>query len=111
MQARYQLVERLNVLALPANVQGIFNAMAASDLPAHLAFLQSATSYHDLLSEFYYPFLFNQIAFTHADYAREPRHSFSGSPDFEVAYKGLFKLLLSVLLINVIGLLIFEFKV
>lgn len=108
LQERHQLVERLNVLSVPVNVQGIFNGMAGSDLPTHLAFMQSATQYHDALREFYYPFLFNQITFTHADYASEPRHSFTSSPDLVTVYNGLLKLLLSVLLVFAVGVFLFR---
>ncbi|MCC9137563.1 ABC transporter permease [Pontibacter silvestris] len=110
LQARHQLVERLSVLSVPVNVQGVFNAMTGSDLPSHLAFLQSATRYHGELREFYYPFLFNQVGFTHADYDREPRHTSTSSPDFTTAYSGLVKLFLSVLLVYVAGLLLFRMK-
>ncbi|TXK33301.1 DUF3526 domain-containing protein [Pontibacter qinzhouensis] len=108
LQARYDMVQQLNVLSVPVNVQGIFNAVAASDLPAHLGFLQSATDYHTSLREFYYPFLFNQVPFTHADFAVEPRHSFTASPDYGVGLNGIFKLGISVLLVYVVGLLLFR---
>jgi ABC-2 type transport system permease protein len=108
LQERHQLVEQLNVWSVPVNVQGIFNAMAGSDLPSYLGFLQSATHYHDSLREFYYPFLFNQVNFTPADYDKEPRHSFTSSPDFATAYKGLYKLVLSVLLVFVVGMVLFR---
>jgi ABC-2 type transport system permease protein len=108
--ARHQLVERLNVWSVPVNVQGIFNAMAGSDLPAHLAFLQSATQHHDSLREFYYPFLFRQVAFTHADYEKEPRHSFTSTPDLATAFSGIYKLVMSVLLVIAIGILVFQMK-
>lgn len=110
LQARHQLVEQLNVLSVPVNVQGSLNAMAGSDLPSHLAFLQSATRYHDALREYYYPFLFNQVAFTHADYDGEPRHTFTSSPDFATAYNGVVKLVVSVLLVYFVGLLLFRVK-
>ncbi|QCR21607.1 DUF3526 domain-containing protein [Pontibacter sp. SGAir0037] len=108
LQARHQLVERLNVLSVPVNVQSIFNAMAGSDLPSYLGFLQSATQYHDALREFYYPFLFNQVNFTSADYAKEPRHSFTSQPDFATVFAGINKLLVSVILVFGIGFFIFR---
>jgi ABC-2 type transport system permease protein len=108
LQARHQLVEQLNVWSVPVNVQTIFNAMAGSDLPSYVGFLQSATQYHDSLREFYYPFLFNQVAFSNADYAKEPRHSFTSSPDFATVHAGLYKLALSVLLVFVAGMLLFR---
>ncbi|KAA3437010.1 ABC transporter permease [Rufibacter hautae] len=110
LQARHDLVQNLNVLSVPVNVQGIFNAMAGSDLPSYLQFLQSATHYHDTLREFYYPFLFKQVGFTHADYAREPRHSFTSTSDMPSAKNGLVKLLLSVLVVFAAGLLLFRWK-
>lgn len=103
---RQKLVAQLNVLSVPVNVQGIFNAMAATDLPAHLAFLQSAETYHVALKKFYYPFLFNQVAFTHSDFDEEPDHTFTASPDTGTIHSGLYKLVLSVLLVFVIGILL-----
>ncbi len=108
--ARHELVQKLNVLSVPVNVQGIFNAMAGSDLPSYVQFLQSATRYHDRLREFYYPFLFRQITFTHADFAREPRHSFASAPDMKSATAGLLKLLVSVGIVFGAGLLLFRWK-
>ncbi len=110
LYARQQLVNSLNVLSVPVNVQGVLNAMAGSDLPAHLDFLKSASRYHDSLREFYYPFLYRQVPFTHADYAGEPRHSFTGSPDFTTIYSGLAKLLVSVLLVFTAALLLFKIR-
>ncbi|WP_299758624.1 DUF3526 domain-containing protein [uncultured Pontibacter sp.] len=108
LQARHQLVEQLNAWSVPVNVQTIFNAMAGSDLPSYVGFLQSATSYHDALRDFYYPFLFNQVKFTNADYAKEPRHRFTSSPDFATVSAGLYKLGLSVLLVFVVVFFLFR---
>ncbi|GAB3538353.1 hypothetical protein GCM10027443_33170 [Pontibacter brevis] len=108
LYARHQLVERLNVWSVPVNMQGVFNAMAGTDLPSHLAFLQSATQYHDSIREFYYPFLFRQVAFTHADYQKEPRHRFASMPDFATAYSGLYKLAISMPLVYGAGFLLFR---
>lgn len=107
LQGRHALAEKLNVLSVPVNVQGIFNAMAATDLPGHLQFMQSAEAYHASLKDYYYPYLFNQVAFTHADYAHEPNHTFTATPDYASVYNGLSKLFLSVLLVYVTGLLLF----
>ncbi|WP_224999192.1 DUF3526 domain-containing protein [Cesiribacter sp. SM1] len=108
--ARHELVDRLNVMSVPVNVQGIFNALAGTDLPAHLAFMQSASHYHDSLREFYYPYLFKQVAFTHADYEKEPRHSFSSGPDLDTAFSGIVKVLLSVIFVYVLGVLFLSLK-
>ena len=104
--ARYELVERLNLLSPAINAQTSFNALAGSDLPAHLAFQRSATRYHDSLRAFYYPFLFRQVAFTHADYAREPTHTFTSPPEPATAGRGVGKLLLSVGAVFGLGLLL-----
>ncbi|MCB2410529.1 ABC transporter permease [Hymenobacter lucidus] len=106
LQARYDLVERLNWLSPAINAQSSFNALAGSDLPTHLAFQRSATHYHDSLRAFYYPFLFRQAEFTHADYAREPRHSFTSLAEVATARRGLPTLLLSVAALFGLGLLL-----
>jgi ABC-2 type transport system permease protein len=110
LQERHRLTQQLNVVAVPVNVQGIFNALAASDLPGHLRFLQSAEDYHAQLKAFYYPFLFRQVNFTHADYAREPDHAFTPSPDFGTAYSGLVKLLMGVALVLGAGAVVMRVK-
>lgn len=110
LQERHRLTQQFNVVAVPVNVQGIFNALAAADLPGHLQFLQSAEAYHAQLKAFYYPFLFRQVNFTHADYAREPDHSFTPTPDFGTAYSGLLKLLLAVGLVFGVGWVVMRVK-
>ena len=79
-------------------------ALAGTDLPAHLAFQQSATRYHDALRAYYYPFLFNKIPFTHPDYAREPRHTFTSPSETSIARRGLWQLLLATALVAALGL-------
>ncbi|UOG72958.1 DUF3526 domain-containing protein [Hymenobacter tibetensis] len=106
LQERYNLVEQLNLLSPAINTQTSLNALAGTDLPTHLHFQQSARAYHDALRAFYYPFLFKQVAFTHADYAREPTHTFTSQPELLTAYGGLRKLLLSVAVIVAAGLLL-----
>lgn len=110
LQARYDLVEQLNLLSPAINAQSSFNALAGSDLPTHLAFQRSATHYHDALRAFYYPFLFRQVEFTHADYAREPTHSFTSTPELTTAQHGLLKLLLSVAAMCGLGLLLLHLR-
>ncbi|RNI28305.1 DUF3526 domain-containing protein [Rufibacter immobilis] len=108
---RHELVQRLNVLSVPVNVQGIFNALAGTDLPSYVQFLQSATRYHDALRAFYYPFLFRQITFHHADFEQEPKHHFASSPDVASATAGVVKLFISVLVVFGAGLLLYRWKV
>lgn len=108
LRQRYELVNRLSWLSPAISAQTSLNALAGTDLPAHLAFQQSATRYHDALREFYYPYLFNQVAFTHADYAREPTHTFTSASEMGTATRGLGKLLVSVGVVLAAGLLLFR---
>ncbi|HEX8657591.1 MAG TPA: DUF3526 domain-containing protein [Hymenobacter sp.] len=106
LQQRYHLVEQLNLLSPAINAQTSLNALAGSDLPTHLEFQRSATRFHDSLRAFYYPFLFRKVEFTHADYAREPRHTFTSQPEMATARRGLLKLLGSVAAVLVLGFLL-----
>jgi ABC-2 type transport system permease protein len=99
-------VEQLNLLSPAINAQTSFNAVAGSDLPTHLKFQRSAARYHDSLRAFYYPFLFRKVKFTHADYAREPRHTFTSQPEMATARRGLLKLLGSIAAVVVLGFLL-----
>ena len=101
---RHELAGRLAWLSPAVVLQTSLTALAGTDLPAHLAFQQSATRYHDALRAFYYPFLFNKIPFTHADYAREPRHSFTSPSQTSAARRGLWQLLLATGLVGALGL-------
>jgi ABC-2 type transport system permease protein len=110
LQQRYNLVEQLNILSPAINMQSSFNALAGSDLPTHLAFQRSATRYHDSLRAFYYPFLFQKVGFTHADYAREPTHTFTSPPELATARHGLLKLLLSVAAVFGLGAVLLRLR-
>jgi ABC-2 type transport system permease protein len=94
LRQRYDLVASLAWLSPAVSLQTSLNALAGSDLPAHLAFQQSTTRYHDALRAFYYPFLFGQRPFTHADYAHEPQHTFTGASETATAWRGFWQLLL-----------------
>lgn len=110
LQERHNLAESLNLLSPAINAQTSLNALAGSDLPTHLAFQRSATRYHDSLRAFYYPFLFRKVAFTHADYGQEPRHSFTSQPELDTAQRGLLKLLLSVAVVYGLGLALLQVR-
>ncbi|TGE27503.1 ABC transporter permease [Hymenobacter metallicola] len=104
LQQRYDLVEKLNLLSPAISAQSSLNALAGTDLPTHLQFQRSAERHHDALRAFYYPFLFRRVAFTHADYAQEPTHTFISAPELTTVQHGLLKLLLSVALVHLLGL-------
>ncbi|MCC2547079.1 DUF3526 domain-containing protein [Hymenobacter sp. BT175] len=103
LQQRYDLVETLNLFSPAIIAQTSFNALGGSDLPAHLAFQRSAARYHDSLRAFYYPLLFRKVDFTHADYAREPQHTFTSQSEMPTVRRGLSKLLLSVTAVLALG--------
>ncbi|WP_140466651.1 ABC transporter permease [Hymenobacter nivis] len=96
LRQRHALGAGLGWLSPAVALQTSLHALAGTDLPAHLAFQHSATRYHDALRAFYYPFLFRQVPFTHADYARLPRHTFTSPTDTGGARAGLWQLLLGV---------------
>ena len=108
LRQRYELVEKLNWLSPAVSVQTSLNALAGTDLPTHLAFQQSVVRYHDALRAYYYPFLFNNTLFTHADYAREPTHTFTSTSETPTAVQGLWKLLISTGMVGAVGLLLFR---
>jgi ABC-2 type transport system permease protein len=108
LRQRAELAGRLAWLSPAVALQASLSALAGTDLPAHLAFQQSATRYHSALRAFYYPFLFRQIPFTHADYAREPRHTFTSPPDLGTARRSLWQLLAALGVVGALGLGLFQ---
>jgi ABC-2 type transport system permease protein len=104
LRQRTELAGRLAWLSPAVALQTSLTALAGTDLPTHLAFQQSATRYHDALRAFYYPFLFKQIPFTHADYAHEPRHTFSSASEIGTTWRSLWQLLAAVGVVGGLGL-------
>lgn len=72
LAARQAWTERLGWLSPAAAAQSLVHRIADSDLPAHLAYLDSVTAFHRRLQDFYYPYLFNERVFQRADFARLP---------------------------------------
>jgi len=110
LRQRFALVEKLAWVSPAINAQVSLTALAGTDLPTHLAFQQSATRYHDALRAFYYPYLFRKVAFTHADYDKEPTHTFTSISEIGTAASGLWKLLISVAVVWAVGLLLLRMR-
>ncbi len=81
LQSRADWANRFSVVSAPATFQVLLNAVGGTDLQAHLAFVKSARQFHHRLKAYYYPFLFNDQPFRHADYNGEPRHVYQAKPD------------------------------
>lgn len=99
LKSRSALAVSLSSVSAPATFQGILNASCATDLETQMAFTESARQYHERIKAFYYPFLFNDEPFRHADFPNEPQHQFIAKPDYNVVNKGLMVLILSNLVI------------
>jgi ABC-2 type transport system permease protein len=54
-------------------VQTALHRIARTDLTAQLAYQDRIRRYHTQLRRFYYPYIFNDIAFTDADFGKAPR--------------------------------------
>lgn len=60
--------------ALPSvGVQALLTRLARTDLAAQLAYQDRVRAYHRQLREFYYAYLFRDLPFGRADFARAPR--------------------------------------
>jgi ABC-2 type transport system permease protein len=105
---RQAYISRWSKLSAPAVLQELLNAAAATDIHQHLNFLQSVASYHDELKDFYYPFLFHDRPFKHADFAREPQHSFTATADQQKVNSQLFTLLIETLVAGTAAVFIYR---
>lgn len=75
LAARQAWTERLGWLSPAAAAQSLVHRVADSDLPAHLAYQDSVTAFHRRLQGFYYPYIFEERPFQHADFARLPTYA------------------------------------
>jgi ABC-2 type transport system permease protein len=58
-----------------AAVQTLVHRLADTDLPAHLAYQDSITAFHDRLRVHLYPYVFNERTFELGDFARLPTYA------------------------------------
>lgn len=77
LEQREAWARRLAVLAPPALVQSALSRVAATDLPAHVAYLQSVRRYHESVRRFFYPLLFREPPIPGVEWGRLPRHRFA----------------------------------
>lgn len=108
LSSRQEYISDWSKLSTPAVLQELLNASAATDLQQHLTFLQSVATYHEELKHFYYPFLFHDTPFKHADFAKEPQHSFTAVADQEKVNRLLFTLLVEALIVFSAALFIYK---
>jgi ABC-2 type transport system permease protein len=70
---RQRASERLGWLLPPVAVQNRLHALAGTDLPSHLRYLDRVRAFHGEMRRFYYPYLFNEVPFGKADFDLAPR--------------------------------------
>ncbi len=72
--ARQAWVARWLRLFPPADVQRAIDRMARTDLPAHLAYLDSVASFHEGLTRHFLPVMFREPTIGEVDWRHLPRH-------------------------------------
>lgn len=70
--ARQRWTERLGWLLPGVGAQAVLHRLAATDLPAQLAYQDAIAAFHERIRRFYYPYLFNDRPFGTADFAKRP---------------------------------------
>jgi len=80
MLARERWTARVGWLLAPVNVQVLLHRLAQSDLRAQLAYQERIAAYHARLRSFFYPYLFNERAFTRADLEKLPVYAHGAAP-------------------------------
>ncbi len=78
--ARQALLERLAWFAPPAYAQSLLSRRAGTDLDAYLGFLDHIRAFHERLKDHFYPPVFAETVYTHADLPRLPRFESAPPP-------------------------------
>jgi ABC-2 type transport system permease protein len=73
LMARERWTRRIAIVLPAVAVQTMVHRLAETDLQAQLAYLDRVREFHRQLRHFYYPYLFNEIPFREADFAKAPR--------------------------------------
>jgi ABC-2 type transport system permease protein len=108
MLDRQALTSTLSVVSPPAKLQEILNGIAGTDLQQHLDFIAGTKAYHEKLKGFYYPYLYQDLAFQHADFSKEPQYTFEAVPDYVSAKTGILVLLAANAVALLLTLIIFK---
>ena len=108
MLDRQSLSAAFSMVSPPAKLQELLNGIAGTDLNQHLDFIAGTKAYHERLKGFYYPYLYNDLAFKHADFAREPQYRFTARPDFAKAGSAMLVLLAATAIVYLLTLYIFR---
>jgi len=80
MLARESWTARVGLLLASVNAQVLLHRLADTDLAAQLAYQDRIAGYHTQLRKFFYPYLFEERAFTQADLAKLPVYEGGVSP-------------------------------
>jgi len=80
MLARESWTARAGLLLASVNAQVLLHRLADTDLAAQLAYQDRIAGYHTQLRKFFYPYLFEERAFTQADLAKLPVYEHRASP-------------------------------
>jgi len=103
---RQHFASTFSVISAPAMLQEVLNGIAGTELKQQLEFVARTKAYHNRLKEFYYPFLYNEKPFTHADFSKEPQHVFTAGSDWQRVSSGLLTLFFSTVVIVLLTLII-----
>ena len=101
--ARQAWTERLGWLLPGVGAQAVLHRLAATDLPAQLAYQDRIAAFHGEIRRFYYGYLFRERPFRQADYALRPVFA-PAVPDANVHWPGAGALLALAGLVVVLGM-------
>ncbi|MDQ2822194.1 MAG: DUF3526 domain-containing protein [Pseudomonadota bacterium] len=78
--SRQRWADRLGYVLPGVGTQAVLHRLAATDLPAQLAYQDSTAAFHGAIRTFYYGYLFNDRPFGAADFAASPRFVPAAAP-------------------------------
>jgi ABC-2 type transport system permease protein len=72
LEARDEWTSRVGLVLPAVGVQTLMHRLARTDLSAQLAYQDRIRAYHTTLRRFYYPYVFNDVAFREREFALSP---------------------------------------
>ncbi|WP_332606140.1 DUF3526 domain-containing protein [Acinetobacter sp. ESBL14] len=106
---RQQLTHYLGWILPSVGAQTAIHRLANTDLAAQLDYQDQIIAFHQQIRDFYYPYLFNDLPFTVADFVRQPVFHESINAPSKISRENIPFILLS-LIIFAISLLTFNLK-
>ncbi|TDB67445.1 DUF3526 domain-containing protein [Arundinibacter roseus] len=101
---RQEISQKAGSISVAVTAQNYFNALARTDLDAHVAYISSVEKFHEELKSYFYTQIFTNTAFKPADFESIPAYTADNERTNQANSKLLLYLAINVLVVWIVGI-------